>query len=572
MELVVAVTPGIAGAPDAVAAAARAYGVELRPKYPGVDDAALSRWYSAPVTDEGEAGQVADALRAVAGVERVYVKGDARPAMLPPDPDVAIAHDNVVTPTPSFVWRQGYLGPAPFGISAAAAWQLPGGYGDAVHVADVELGFIPGHEALEGSRVSFVGPMHDGVGPRNHGASVLGVLAAAHGARGINGICPDATVSAVSFTGGDEFADDAVFTAAKLLGPGDVLLIELEQRTGIDDGSLDGYLPVEWWRDTFEAIRWATGRGIVVVEAAGNGSADLDAPPERDPHVADQPNPFLRGAGEDSGSIIVGAGAPPSVTGDPPDRSRLEFSNYGSCLDAQGWGGAVTTAGGYADGPGDLIAGNDDRRWYTGLFNGTSAAAPMVAAVLACVQSVLLRRGLRPLTPLEARRALRATGSPQIATFTAPLDQRIGSRPDLGQLIPYALSVAAGAPDEFDAKPRRRGMQFSIKFDRTGLEIRAGQATSAPPQDGDGASYIRVPSVDLPYVKGPTIAIVDSAGILRPVGSLDELAGEIAARLGPADHQEPSKQGPSGDGETPVPAEEPTAPPPPETKGGTSSA
>jgi hypothetical protein len=411
-----------------------------------------------------------------------------------------------------------------------AAWRLPGGHGRAVRVADVEAAWIENHEALDGAEVTFPWGTVKSQEERNHGASVLGMLAAPHGYRGINGLCPEATVIAVSMAGEESRTDDATFEAAKRLAPGDVLLIELERRTGADDKTSVGYLPVEWWSDEFDLIKWATGQGIIVVEAAGNGSADLDRPPEPDPARASQPNPFLRRE-RDSGSIIVGAGAPPSAWGDPPDRARLSFSNYGTCVDAQGWGAAVATAGGYGDGRGDLVGGDDERRWYTARFNGTSSAAPMVAGALACVQGILKACGPRPLTPLEARHALRQTGTPQTASFVAPLEQRIGNRPDLEQLIPYAMALANGAPDELRPRPRRRGMQITITLDRRGVHVARGPQSGLPPDTGSGLSQVRMPSVDLPHVKGPTLALLDDAGTLQTIGSLDEFADKIASRI-----------------------------------------
>jgi hypothetical protein len=80
----------------------------------------------------------------------------------------------------------------------------------------------------------------------------------------------------------------------------------------------------------------AVGRGVIVVEAAGNGAQDLDDPLYEIPNPgfpADWKNPFRR-ANRDPGAILVGAGAPPPGTHGRnmygPDRSRLDFSNYGS--------------------------------------------------------------------------------------------------------------------------------------------------------------------------------------------------------------------------------------------------
>ncbi|HYW11698.1 MAG TPA: hypothetical protein VE871_07055 [Longimicrobium sp.] len=106
-------------------------------------------------------------------------------------------------------------------------------------------------------------------------------------------------------------------------------------------------------------------------------------------------------------------------------------------MDAQGWGWEVTTAGWY----GDLQGGPHETRWYTDGFGGTSAAVPIVAGALACVQGALSAAGCPRLAPLEARGLLRKTGSPQQNGPAGPATQRIGNRPDvremLSMLLPY---------------------------------------------------------------------------------------------------------------------------------------
>src|SRR4029077_8379160 len=170
---------------------------------------------------------------------------------------------------------------------------------------------------------------------------------------------------------------------------------------------------------------------VIVVEAAGNGAQNLDDPVYNTPATgfpAGWSNPFNRN-NRDSGAILVGAGAPPPNTHGRnwgPDRSRLDGMNYGISIDAQGWGREVTSSG-----YGDLQGGGNRNLWYTDTFSGTSSASPIIVGALACVQGVLKNQGRVPLSPARARALLRATGSPQQASPTAPLAQRIGNRPNL---------------------------------------------------------------------------------------------------------------------------------------------
>jgi subtilisin family serine protease len=227
--------------------------------------------------------------------------------------------------------------------------------------------------------------------------------------------------------------------AADMLNPGDIILIEaqapgprfiFQQR----DDRL-GYIALQYWRAEMEAITYATViRGVIVVEAAGNGTENLD-----DSIYSTSAfglplwAPFDR-TKIDNGAIIVGAGAPPPGThgnDHGPDRSRLEFSNFGACVDAQGWGQEVTTCG-YGD---TLQGGVDEDLWYTQTFNGTSSASPIVVGVLACIQGILKAHGKPLLTPISARNFLRGFGMFQQDALGRPATQRIGNRPDIIEIL-----------------------------------------------------------------------------------------------------------------------------------------
>lgn len=347
--------------------------------------------------------------------------------------------------TADFTVRQGYLAAAPGGVDALYAATVPGGLGTGVGIVDIEGAWRFTHEDLLQNQGGVVGgtPTTD-LGWRNHGTAVIGVLGGDRNTFGITGICPNARVRGVSIFGGTGSAG-AIRQAAQLSKKGDIILIELH-RPGprfnfTAPNGQRGFIAIEWWPDDFDAIRFAVMRGVIVISAAGNGAENLDDPlynvrPAGFP--AGWRNPFNRNLA-DSGSILAGAGAPPPGThgrNHGPDRSRLDFSNFGSALDAQGWGREVTTCG-----YGDLQGGVNENLWYTDQFSGTSSASPIVVGSIACVQGALRARQRPVLSPTRARDLLRSSGSPQTDAPGRPRTQRIGNRPNLRQLISAALQL-----------------------------------------------------------------------------------------------------------------------------------
>lgn len=401
---------------------------------------------------------LAERLRASDAVEGAYVKPAAALAVpqatakkkgeeteLPPLNDMQPTGADAPPVTPDFTARQGYLDAAPGGVDARYAWTLSGGRGAGVRVIDCEWGWRFTHEDLrlnQGGIISGTGSTST-----DHGTAVLGEIGGDVNAFGITGIAPDAVTSASAFS---IPTATAIRNAADRLGPGDIILLEIHRAgphaTGV--GQV-GYIAVEWWPDDYLAIRYAVNKGITVVEAAGNGAEDLDHADYDTPRAGFPSwwrNPFRRTA-LDAGAVIVGAGAPPPGTHGRqhgPDRSRLDFSNYGACVDAQGWGREVTTTG-----YGDLQAGDDQDFWYTDRFSGTSSASPIVVGALASTQGILRANGRIPLSPSRARQLLRATGSPQQDAPGRPATQRIGRRPDLRQLVPAALQTSSWVGVQF---------------------------------------------------------------------------------------------------------------------------
>jgi len=404
---------------------------------------------------------------------------------------------------------QGYLEDAPGGIGARTAWERPGGTGAGVRIIDVEGDWRFTHQDL-GARSALAGGSPAGdVERRNHGTNVLGMLIGVHDARGVDGICPEAAVRAVSYQPEDRWGSArAIAYAAGELRPGDILLVEMQRpgpRADLDDEqSQDGYLPMSYWPDDLTAMQYAAGRGVIVVEAAGNGAEHLDDAIFAGPGPGfrpQRPNPFARD-GLDSGSILVGAGAPPGGRRGP-DRSRLEFSNWGSALDAQGWGRDVATTGGVGPGADTARPGDDEDAWYTAAFAGTSSAAPMVAGALACVQGVLRAAGREPLTPAQARTALRETGSPQQAAEDGSLEP-IGSRPDISQLIDWAMDATRPARPTTPRPRRSPRMKVTITIEDDG--------NGGIEWGGPEGPYIRGPYIRGPYIRGPHIVLPNEDG------------------------------------------------------------
>ena len=393
------------------------------------------------VEAEGNLNALAKAMLNEGIVEAAYVKPPAEPPVIM-DEEMRMAAPNLTEDappvTPNFTARQLYLDAAPGGINARYAWTLAGGKGDGIRIIDIEGAWRFTHEDLRINQGGVIaGTSSTDIGWRNHGTAVVGEFGGDENTFGITGICPNANTRAISIFGTGMGSAVAIRRAADSLSAGDIILIELHRpgprHAFASRNDQLGYIAVEWWPDDYAAILYAVSRGVIVVEAAGNGAENLS-----DAFYNTRPagfpttwrNPFNT-ANPTSNAVVVGAGAPPPGThgrSHGPDRSRLDFSNYGARVDVQGWGREVTTCG-----YGDLQGGSNEDFWYTDTFSGTSSASPIVVGALGCIQGRLRNRSKPLLNPTTARNLLRTTGSPQQDAPGRPATQRIGNRPNLQQ-------------------------------------------------------------------------------------------------------------------------------------------
>lgn len=296
--------------------------------------------------------------------------------------------------------QQGYLGAAPTGIDANYAWTQLAGAGGNVWICDIEYSWNLNHIDLN---ATLIGPAPTAAASTqnnmDHGNAVVGVMGARNDGVGTVGAVYNSTffVATHSSAGGYNMAA-AITTATGAMRAGDIILLEA-QTDGPAAGGID-YVPVEWESlATYNAIVTATNAGFIVVEAAGNGSQNLDDPMFNTGH-----SPFR--ADHDSGAIIVGAGG---ITAGLGERSRMNFSSFGSTVDLHGWGEGVVTTG-----YGDLFIADGNNALYTATFGGTSSATPVVASAIAALQAHhRITNFGAVLTAFELREILRASGTPQ---------------------------------------------------------------------------------------------------------------------------------------------------------------
>jgi subtilisin family serine protease len=381
---------------------------------------------------------LAAALREWPQVEEAYIDPlDTSPA--PPNTNPFYAHQAYLKPPATAA------PPAPQGaIDAEFAWLQPGGTGLKQKIMDLERGAKLDQEDLVGRNIAprLYGTDNPDPDDRLHGAQVLCIVAAMDNTKGVIGVAHG--VEEVKYTcqvmdDGTVDRPNAVMAAIQhFTQPGEdpvgrVLLLEVQLGSTNDLISLKDVngivwtgMPMETALADYNAIRLATGLGIVVVEAAGNGNHNLDQFQQQSSGQFVLARP---GGRPDSGAIMVGG----STSTFPYQRAILgaQGSCFGNRVDCFAWAENVATCD--VNLFGQYI--------YSTSFGGTSAAAAIVAGAALLVQGVAQAKPASRLDPAQLR-ALLADKTPNGNTpSNNPGVDLIGVMPNLKYILQNKLGV-----------------------------------------------------------------------------------------------------------------------------------
>lgn len=353
--------------------------------------------------ERSSAEEMIDALESLNGLEIVEF---ARPML-----QLSLTYDDSPA-TPSYTSDQDYLGSSPLGLGITSVWPAPGGRGDDMRFADVEVGWLAYHEDLP-AVASVSGYNSTTPAYVSHSTAVRGILNAGDNAYGVTGIASQATVYASSVLDAnqsEEFAD-AIDTASSQLLAGQIIVVEVAVRCVVTPFR---ECPLEYDGGAFDAISTATANGRVVVEGAGNSATDLD-------QIVVGGNYLFDRNYRDSEAIIVGAGTASS------SHNKLSFSSFGDRVDVQGWGEDIVTTG-----YGDLFAPSGDvTQFYTSVFGGTSGATAMIAGAAGIINSI---RDARELSLLDSA-GMRSALLTQAVSQGDPQNGNIGPFPNVAAVV-----------------------------------------------------------------------------------------------------------------------------------------
>ena len=358
----------------------------------GFDVADMNNYYLFKVTDRNgdPRGLLADLLK-LDLVQTGYYE---------PIPEPATCGNDPAPTTPDYVPDQDYREAAPTGIDINYAWALSPAYGKGRNIdrfQDLEQGWCESHEDFP-SLVIRNPPDATTEREFNHGTAVVSIVGACDDGKGVSGLTPNVYMTARVVTNHTSTAASLTAIGGDLL-TGEVYLIEMhapgpaQGDTCVCNCEQFEFIAMEYWQGNFDAILANSTNGRYCIEAAGNGSMDLDWSGY---------NRAFDLTFRDSQAIVVGAGT------SGVEHNATCWTNHGTRISAYSWGENV-----YAAGYGNVFNQADCEQDYTWSFGGTSSASPIVTGAAISLSTIHGVMYGSYLSPLDLRARLQLNGTPQ---------------------------------------------------------------------------------------------------------------------------------------------------------------
>ena len=358
-----------------------------------------------------------------------------------------------------------------------------------------------------------------------HGTHVAGIIAANHNDIGIDGIAPQASIVAIQATNDNRLIYPEYVTCAFMWAADH----------GVDivnnSYSMD---PWVYWSPTdpeqaagleaaTRSIKYAQGKGLAVIAAAGNEGVNIDNPTIDDGSPTDAPAPTkgrdvqggIRVPSMIDGVAQVSALAQAYNVAPGLSLARADFSNYGTTIDFAA--------------PGDQIYSTAPLLFYLSGYavaDGTSMATPHVSGVAALIKSVHPEYTGAQVIDLMKKQAARNYGELNApwdgkeyrgSGFLDALDAVLKDQPQpvIGP-IEYSTDGTAWTPLDGQELSGSVSVRVTVGGPMTSARVLVGggevaAATGAGELTG-GVVTLRADGVDVSALSGEQVVRVEASG------------------------------------------------------------